>query len=148
VHQAFVYDELDFVFDAFVQYFNKFRAKDKVHKILGKLMINSLYGKLASGIKNFDYLIANSEHEKEEIINRYTINKIFELNKIYIIEIESKEKLFGINIGLSSIITSKGRIKLYNAMHQTETNGGKVLYCDTDSLFIEFKNNVDYSLSS
>jgi DNA polymerase elongation subunit (family B) len=147
LHQAYIYDNYDFVFDKFINYFNQFRDRGNIYKIFGKLTINSLYGKLGSGIKKTRYCIARNEIEREDIEKNHKIIKIIELNKIYIIEVEDKVKTNGINVGLASIIASKARIKLFRAIYQIEKNGGRILYCDTDSLFIEFKNQIDYSLS-
>ena len=66
IKRALVYSEYDYVFDKFVSYFNKFREKGGAYKILGKLIINSLYGKLGSGIKDKKYLVAYGEKEFEE----------------------------------------------------------------------------------
>jgi hypothetical protein len=47
------------------------------------------------------------------------------------------------NIFLASAITSKGRILLHKAISKIEDLGGKVLYCDTDSIFCTFKDGKD-----
>jgi hypothetical protein len=43
------------------------------------------------------------------------------------------------NIAVAACITSKARIKLYQAIRDVELSGGRVLYCDTDSVFAAFK---------
>jgi DNA polymerase elongation subunit (family B) len=148
IEKALIYEKYDYVFNSFVEYFNKFREKMGAHKILGKLIINSLYGKLGSSIKDTKYLIAYSEEELIELKNKNEVLSISQLNKLFIIEIRDKSKNDGINVGLAACITSKARIKLAESMIAVENNGGRMLYCDTDSLFIEFDNKIDYNLFS
>lgn len=148
IERAVIYKSYDYIFDDFVEYFNTYRKKGGVYKILGKLIINSLYGKMGSGIKNTEYQIAKTEQELNEIATKQDIIRIDELNTIFIIEVRSKTKKKGINVGLAAAVTAKARVRLVNAMINIEKNGGRMLYCDTDSLFIEFKGKVDNSLSN
>jgi hypothetical protein len=82
----------------------------------------------------------------ENIKLNFKILSIVEMNKIHIIEIETKTKLKGINVGLAAAITSKARIRLAETMIHIESKNGRMLYCDTDSVFIEYENKVDTSL--
>jgi hypothetical protein len=146
IDRGIIYEDYDYVFNDFVDYFDTFRKKGGSYKILGKLIINSLYGKMGSGIKNTEYLVAYSEKEIEDIKKKNKVIKISQLNSIFIVEIEVKTKKKGINVGLAAAITSKARIKLVESMIKIEKKGGRMLYCDTDSIFVEFKENVDESL--
>lgn len=40
------------------------------------------------------------------------------------------------NVAIATAVTAKARIKLYRAIQEVTTKGAKLLYCDTDSLFI------------
>ena len=146
IKRALVYDEYNYVFDKFVSYFNKFREKGGAYKILGKLIINSLYGKLGSGIKDKKYIVVYGEKEFEELRKNENVLTVTELNKIFIVEVKDKTRIKGLNVGLAAAITSKARIKLYNTMIEIEKKGGRMLYCDTDSVFVEFKDIVDESV--
>jgi DNA polymerase elongation subunit (family B) len=42
----------------------------------------------------------------------------------------------------AAIITSKARIKLYKTFQDISKNNGRLLYCDTDSVFVAYKKNV------
>ena len=146
VHRAIIYEKYDYVFNEFIDYFNEYREKGGVYKVLGKLIINSLYGKMGSGIKNSEYVVSYSQKDIDQIKAKHEILSISQLNSISIVEISTKTKKKGINVGLAAAITSKARIKLVEAMIEIEKRGGRMLYCDTDSLFIEFKDKVDESL--
>lgn len=143
IKRALVYKNYGYVFDRFIEYFNQFREKGGAYKILGKLIINSLYGKLGSGIKDKKYLIAYNKEEFEKIRKNEEICSVTELNKISIVEVSDKTKVNGLNVGLAAAITSKARIKLYKTMVEIEKKGGRMLYCDTDSVFVEFRDKVD-----
>jgi DNA polymerase elongation subunit (family B) len=47
------------------------------------------------------------------------------------------------NVTYPAIITSKARVKWWLAAKEIEKNGGRLLYCDTDSIFAAFKDNQD-----
>lgn len=143
---ALIYEKYDYVFDKFVDYFNTFRQKGGSFKILGKLIINSLYGKLGSGIKDNKYLIAYNKEEVETYRKNVEIISIVNLNNIFILETKDKTKMEGINVGLAACITSKARVKLVESMIEIEKKGGRMLYCDTDSLFVEFEKDVNFDL--
>lgn len=80
----------------------------------------------------------------EEINNLYLITlKIDESSKKILREREiytRKEK--SLNICVASSIASKARVKLYRAFEEVLKNKGKILYCDTDSIFAEFEKDV------
>lgn len=42
------------------------------------------------------------------------------------------------NVAIAAAITAKARIKLYRGFLEVIKNGGRVLYCDTDSIFAAF----------
>ena len=43
-----------------------------------------------------------------------------------------------VNVALAAAITSKARIKLYESFITIDSAGGRILYCDTDSIFVAF----------
>ena len=124
IKAALIYDKYDYIFNSFVDYFNTFRSKGGAYKILGKLIINSLYGKLGSGVKETSYLIAYSKEEFEKMRVDNEVIGVSGLNNIFILEIKSRTKIKGINVGLAASITSKARIKLYEAMFKIEKKRG------------------------
>lgn len=160
INSGLIYSEFDYVFDEFVDYFQKFRDIGDEHKVLGKLIINSFYGRTGLTVKEDFSFFLNNKEEFDELISLSEINNIEiidieEINNIYLITIKlnniskkilekkfsyfKKEKI--LNVGIASSIASKARIKLYKGFKSVEENSGRVLYCDTDSIFAEFKNN-------
>jgi hypothetical protein len=47
----------------------------------------------------------------------------------------------------ASIVTARARIKLYKTLKEVETEGGRLLYCDTDSIFASFRPNFEKNKS-
>lgn len=140
--RALVYDSYNFVFDKFVDYFNSFRAKGGVNKLLAKLVINSLYGKLGSNSSKTRYLVISSEVELQKIIESSNVSSIIELNRFWVIEVADEENSSFVNVGLAAAIASKARIRLANSLLNIHDKNGKILYCDTDSIFIEYNPRV------
>jgi len=113
-------------------------------------MINSLYGRLGmNSIKNHSFFI-----EKKDLdlyVKNFKIISHVELNNYCLVNAEIDEKLkkkikikekTKNNIALASAITSKARIKLYNAQQSVIANEGRILYSDTDSIFAAYKKDV------
>jgi hypothetical protein len=82
INSALIYSNYDYVFNDFVNYFEKFRSKNQVYKTLGKLMINSFYGRNGLKPKSEYSFIVNSNSELEEIF------KLSNEEKINIISLE------------------------------------------------------------
>lgn len=153
---AILYNFNDFIFKKFIDDFSKLREKGGYWKILGKLIINSLYGSF--GLKKEDVFskITYSEKEFIDISENLNIRSFTKINNCYMIEIYIDSKSNKIlnkeeknwsnffhqrNVAYASIIASKARIKLYNAFLDVISNNGRLLYCDTDSIFASFKDN-------
>ncbi len=58
---------------------------------------------------------------------------------MYINKVRSKNSGFT-NVAIASAITAKARIRLYHAFKDVLSNGGRLLYCDTDSIVASFKD--------
>ena len=97
-----------------------------------KLIINSMYGvKVSNPIKD-NYLIIDGEIETQEYFN----NTLDERKKIYNNFLDNIP-LFGGSIDLYSdgvFITSFARLQLVEKVVEIVNKGGKVVYCDTDSV--------------
>jgi hypothetical protein len=84
------------------------------------------------------------------------IKKIEEINNIFLItfKIDHNLKKYlsekneyireekNLNIAIASSVSSKARIKLYEAFIEVKKNNGRILYCDTDSVFAEFNKKI------
>lgn len=160
VINSYIFKEENFVFKDFVNYFNEFRKKGSFWKTFGKLIINSLYGGFA--LKEEDYFIniTFSSIEAESIRLNFNVISQDLIGCAYISKIIKDRKSNSVfnknskkwsnhysirNVCYSSIIASKARIKLYKSFKDVEKDGGRVLYCDTDSIFAAYdqikKNN-------
>ena len=150
IKSGLVFEKYDYIFNDFVEYFTQMKEKSESHKIFGKLMINSLYGRMGmSDIENYSIIIKEEDLEKYENLNIISLKKI---NKIYLITLELDNKTrnkfkefknrFKKNISIASSITSKSRLKLYKAQNDVINNNGRLLYSDTDSIFASYEKDV------
>lgn len=162
INNSYLYDNYDFVFKDFIERFSKIREKGGYYKIFGKLMINSLYGSMALKKKETFQYITFSYDEFCNINTEMNVEKFYKISSCYImlIKIDYKSKKFfnahndnevlysKRNVSYASAISSKARIKLYKAMLDVIEDGGRLLYCDTDSIFAAYplsnkKNNFN-----
>lgn len=146
IHHAFIYPKFEIIFANFVDNFSNLRKRKGVYDIFGKLVINSFYGSTALKDDNTTIFISYSEEEVESLIKNLNIVKYLRVNNamLLIIELDQKYKnFFGYlssnnakrNISIATAITSKARIKLHKFFTEIEKDGGRLLYCDTDSAF-------------
>ncbi len=148
---SITFDQYDYVFKEYVNFFTELRKKSESYNAFGKLMINSMYGRL--GMKNINSYSFIEEYKNLDYLRKkIDIIAYKELNEIILVEAENNKKLLNFlnisnkksknNIVLASCITSKARIKLYKAQEEVIKNNGRILYSDTDSIFAAFKKNV------
>jgi hypothetical protein len=147
---ALLYENFDNIFDSFVNFFSNVRERGGAYKVFGKLMINSLYGRLGMDAAT-DCTFIMQKEEFESYDNLKNIISIKNINNYYIVKLKNitdsskNNKIIGLkksNIAVAAAITSKARIRLYNGFNSVIKNSGRILYCDTDSIFASFKNNV------
>jgi hypothetical protein len=150
---SLIYDNYEYIFNDFVTKFDNIKKEGGYYKIFGKLMINSLYGGMALNNKNEIDYVTFSEDEANFLIQKMDINTFYKLNDVYILNIQLnyKSKIFfknkknsnlsERNVSYSAAISAKSRIKLYRAMIETIADNGRLLYCDTDSIFAAYDKN-------
>jgi len=133
------------IFEDFINFFKKKREESVEGNFFGKLLINSIYGRLGMATKEETTKIIMKEKIKEfREKNEKKIIEEVEVGEMLIIKLKTnKQKESNSNVYMAAIITSKARIKLYNGFMDTIKGGGRILYCDTDSIFAAFKKNVD-----
>jgi len=161
INSGLLYENYDYVFKDFVEHFESFRNINNEHKILGKLIINSFYGRTGLSLKEEFSFFLNNKEELDWIMNlsedgKINIIDIEEINNLYLITLKidkNSKKILeekniyarrekNLNIAVASSISSKARVKLYKAFDEVLKNKGKILYCDTDSIFAEFRDDV------
>jgi hypothetical protein len=153
VLESFVFEKKDYVFNDFVKKFTEIRRMGGYYKLFGKLMINSLYGSMGLRQEDNYHYITFSKAENDYIHENMDVINCYEVNSAYVLNIEKNFKSKNFikerkisesdrskrNVSYSSAIASKARIKLYKAFKKVEKDGGRLLYCDTDSIFASYE---------
>jgi hypothetical protein len=145
---SYIYNNFDYVFDKFVNSFNEIKKKNGYYKLFGKLMINSLYGSMALEDDNLLSHFTWDEEEANILLKTTNVEKFYNINDLFFLLIKKdykSEKIFkkqksppSRNVSYAAAISSKARIKLYNAFLEVIKDGGRLLYCDTDSIFAAY----------
>jgi hypothetical protein len=147
------FENYDYIFTEFIDYFDEIKKRGNEYKTFGKLIINSLYGRL--GMNYIDtHSFITDKSKFDFYLNNLNVIKHIELNEIVLLEVEIDDKFYNkfpnikrksnkTNIQLASAITSKARISLYKAQQSVINNNGRLLYSDTDSIIAAYSKNVD-----
>jgi hypothetical protein len=136
------------IFEKYVDvlYNLKNTAINEIMIVIYKLLLNSLYGKF--GMKK-KYKTKYYEYIPYDLLEKYDnehkiyIIKLFntERTDCYIqVEDEKLENSYNSIPSYASYVTSYSRIKLLKGLISTQFNN--LVYCDTDSLFIEDDSNI------
>jgi hypothetical protein len=149
INYCIEFEYYDYVFNDFILYFDKIKKRGDDYKTFGKLMINSLYGRLGMKEISTHSLFLNKD-EFNYYSKNYKILDFTEVNDFFLTKISICEKFkknhnikkTKNNISIASSITSKARIKLYKAQQSVLKNKGRLLYSDTDSIFASYDKNV------
>ena len=136
----------DYVFKSFAEYciLKKKNGNASERKIWKSILV-SFYGRLGMGKRTSKTILM---FEKDYLENKKKYEIIREVwfrgNECGVVEIKNIEvrKELPSSVMYAAIITSKARVKLYRAFKEVEKNGGRVLYCDTDSIFAAYKRDV------
>lgn len=134
IFNALVFKEKAKVFENFIIKINEIKALDNFSKKLGKLIINSLYGRLGMFINQTKCIVTTVEALKDFSPLTHKI-----LNNIVFAEIYNEKISNFSNVIYAAVITSKARVKLFNGFKSVIAGGGRLLYCDTDSIAVSFK---------
>lgn len=126
------FTKYDTFFKDFIDFNNEIRKKGGPYNQIGKLLNNSFYGKWGQKAENRSRLAISADllKENDRIINENE-------NSLDVERHTTRKKYFG-NIMIAAAITSKARIKLYRGFMEVQEIGGRLLYCDTDSIFAAF----------
>ena len=149
----------------YVEEFTKIKERGGVYRAIGKLFINSLYGRFA--LKPSDEISVVIPKEGEDyyshrfqitdrveigasllltyyakpVLELYKANDIFSEYKKDLLQYKKKDFFMESNVAVAAAISSLGRIRLYKDIISVTENGGKIAYCDTDSIYAEFEEN-------
>lgn len=140
IYSSVVFKKEDYIFKDFSDFCIENRSKSQLNKILWKLIPNSFIGRL--GLKG-DYektiILKDNEYDPFE----YDVISDKKINNQWLVTIRCKEmNKTSNNVIYPAIITSKARIVWWTNAVEIIKNGGRLLYCDTDSMFVSFRRNV------
>lgn len=132
---VFYTKEID-LFTSYVQRHYSKRLEYKAHKnpleVMEKLAMNSLYGKFG-----FNYRETSTYQHKDQKIDlkNWETTTIVPTGDYFYIKAQGNEIPTSYSFPeLSAHITAKARLKLYDELQK---NKESILYCDTDSIFIQ-----------
>lgn len=130
---GYVAQEYTPVLQAFVSSITRLRTRGGMEKELGKLLINAFYGRLAmtEDLVNFNLDASISAHPRTMPLS------------LQITKSSLKKARLKTNIAVAAAITAKARLKLYSSCQTVLKFGGRLLYCDTDSIFAAFPTHVN-----
>ena len=133
IHRS-IWFEKTFIFGSFID--GLYPLKDKSHPEysagvarVAKLILNSLYGKFGIRVQREKFVFEPAVYRN---LKPYCSEK-----DIWIEEIEIDPKYLIPQIAVR--VTAIARRKLWEQMFRIEKNGGKVYYCDTDSIVTDTK---------
>ncbi len=140
VHYGVIFEKTDYIFKDFGVLCDNNRKISTYDKVLWKLIPNSFIGRMGLKpdpektliIKDSDYDPRSLDVICDKKINNNWIVRIKET------KISSDQKN---NVAYPAIITSKARILWWLSAQEVIKNGGRILYCDTDSIFAAFDKN-------
>lgn len=149
INSAILFKNYDYCFANFVNKFLPLRSQDKLSSAFGKYFLNSFYGSTALRPEKYTTFVTYSEDEAQELMRFLTVKKISRMSNVILLTIEVDEKfckaynlkkrpLSTRNVSIAAAVASKARIKLYRAFLEIEKDGGRLLYCDTDSIFAAY----------
>ena len=163
--EAIIFKECKPFLKQYVEEFTKVKDRGGVYRSIGKLFINSLYGRFGLNPKDKLTIIITKEREEyyahrfyitdrveidsnllltyspKPILELYKLNNIFISYKKDMLTYKKRHSYGESNVAVAVAITSLGRIHLYNDMLAVSQHGGKIAYCDTDSIFVEFEES-------
>jgi len=155
----------DFVTDLYNKRLQYQKENNKM-QLAVKILLNSLYGKLAQKLEQTEMKFSFNQEDKNEILKyfdenekrinenkpmKYKINTpdhneiktkdgfVSEPRIFYITNLDVKEYPKFINPILALYVTSYARLELYKLIEEVEKNNKKVVYCDTDSIITDYK---------
>lgn len=161
--EALVFSDSKAFLKDYVEDFTKVKEMGGAYRSIGKLFINSLYGRF--GLKRSDETTVIISREDEQyysdrfnildrvevgsnllltysskpILEYYKENGIFSLYKGDSKRYKRSFKYGESNAAVAAAITALARIHLYKDIISVVEHGGEIAYCDTDSIFARFK---------
>jgi hypothetical protein len=141
IYSGIIFKNKEYIFKDFSDFCIENRLKSQLNKILWKLIPNSFIGRL--GLRG-DYektiILDDDKYNpfEHDVISDKKINNQW----LVTIRCTDDHRKTSNNVIYPAIITSKARIVWWLNATEIIKNGGRLLYCDTDSMFASFKRNI------
>ncbi len=124
--------------EEFVNYWYEIKKQKKgLLSVIAKIVLNSLYGKFMQINQGYDIRLLESEEDY------FKYEQIAENVNIGILRDTGFKRGRSTFLSVGSYITSWARIELLKKMKEAIKKNAKILYCDTDSLFLDEKVFID-----
>jgi hypothetical protein len=139
IHYGFIFKgSKKSIFKSFSKNLTELKRNQKSK--IWKSLIVSFYGRLGMSVQNTKIIIGEKINYKEKTKDFEIIREVW-FGDFFLIEVKTEEKTeLNSKVAYASIITSKARIKLWKNLKEIENNKGRILYCDTDSIFAAFSS--------
>lgn len=139
IYWGLVYEKVSKIFIDFAEHCINNRNNSLVDKVLWKMIPNSFIGRLGLRNDNEKTIIIDDKDYNPKFLDVISDKKI---NNKWIVRIKEENTRKTVsNVTYASIVTSKSRVIWWKHANKIIKDGGRILYCDTDSLFIAFKTN-------
>lgn len=135
------FEKSGYIFKDFGIICNNLRKNSKYDYMLWKIIPNSLIGRMGLKYDNEKTIILDDCSYNPR---NYSLISDRKINNKWIVRVridDDLEKNIS-NVMYPAIITSKARILWWESAREVEKNGGRILYCDTDSIFASFNKNI------
>lgn len=130
------FDKSDYIFKKFGIFCDEKRKNSKWEKVLWKIIPNSFIGRMGLKYDDEETLILEDNKYDPRAYNVICDKKI---NNMWVVRIKKENnRLKNNNVAYPAIITSKARILWWKSAIEVKKNFGRILYCDTDSIFAAF----------
>lgn len=141
IHYCLKFNKFDYVFKDFANMCNEKRKESSYSKILWKLIPNSFIGRLGIKYEN-EFTLILKDNNYNPLLHNVICDK--KINNNWIVRVKEDDKCGKVgNVMYPSIITSKARILWWKSAIEVQKNGGRILYCDTDSIFAAFDKKIN-----
>lgn len=128
-------------FKEFADFCSKKRLDSKLNNILWKIIPNSFIGRIGIRPEYEKTIIIKDKDYDPRKLNVISDKKINNIWVVRLRDYSTKERVQG-NVLYAAIVTSKARILWWKSASEVISKGGRLLYCDTDSIFAAYKTNV------
>jgi hypothetical protein len=112
---------------------------DSAMEFYYKIIANSTYGFFGFRRLDRDGIILGEDLYYQDYLDQGKLMSFGELNDEYqILRVKKDLPIKDVNVSVAAAITSYSRMRTYSIINKIEKLGGKVYYCDTDSIITDF----------